>query len=221
MGRELKRVPLDFKWPLNKIWEGFINPHCKKCAKCDGTGRTTAHERLSDLVSLLMLSGEDSIKGKNHPYFDSIQKTVFGFNSIPSSDLAELTNGLSGREMSFMGHDACDRWTATNKIIKAAGLSKNWGTCTTCKGHRIDPSVRLKYTRWKEKEPPTGDGYQLWTTTNEGAPISPVFSTLKELCGYAAENCTTFAYNKTSKENWENMLNDGFVAHKEGNLIFT
>ena len=27
MGRELKRVPLDFQWPENKVWDGYLNPH--------------------------------------------------------------------------------------------------------------------------------------------------------------------------------------------------
>jgi hypothetical protein len=26
MGREVRRVPVDFDWPLEKIWEGFLNP---------------------------------------------------------------------------------------------------------------------------------------------------------------------------------------------------
>lgn len=38
MGRELKRVALDFKWPLNEVWKGFINPHyeghCTRCPDC-------------------------------------------------------------------------------------------------------------------------------------------------------------------------------------------
>lgn len=40
MSRELKRVPLDFEWPMNKPWEGYINPHYKKCDACDGNGST-------------------------------------------------------------------------------------------------------------------------------------------------------------------------------------
>lgn len=43
MGRELKRVALDFKWPMNKVWEGFLNPHygdCKQCPSCNGLGMT-------------------------------------------------------------------------------------------------------------------------------------------------------------------------------------
>lgn len=34
MGRQLKRVALDFNWPLGKTWEGFVNPHGKVCPDC-------------------------------------------------------------------------------------------------------------------------------------------------------------------------------------------
>lgn len=40
MGRELKRVPLNFSWPLSKIWSGYQNPHyeghCTDCPHCEG-----------------------------------------------------------------------------------------------------------------------------------------------------------------------------------------
>ena len=29
MGRKLMRVPLDFAWPLKKVWKGYINPYGK------------------------------------------------------------------------------------------------------------------------------------------------------------------------------------------------
>jgi hypothetical protein len=50
MGRELKRVPLDFNWPMNKVWEGFLNPHYKAtdCPHCEGTGSSPLARRLSD-----------------------------------------------------------------------------------------------------------------------------------------------------------------------------
>ena len=40
MGRELKRVPLDFDWPLHKIWPGFDNPYYPsgECEQCHGSG---------------------------------------------------------------------------------------------------------------------------------------------------------------------------------------
>lgn len=37
MGRELKRVPLDFMWPMKAVWKGYINPYRSvKCKACDG-----------------------------------------------------------------------------------------------------------------------------------------------------------------------------------------
>ncbi len=40
MGREIKRVPPDFDWPLNKVWEGYLNPlpYGDECEHCQGTG---------------------------------------------------------------------------------------------------------------------------------------------------------------------------------------
>lgn len=221
MGRQLKRVALDFNYPLNKTWEGFLNPHYKKCPHCEN-GYTQARERLQNLVSLIMLSGSDSLEGKNHPYFDHIQKFVYGFNSIPSKDMAELTTGLAGRECSRpFGHDACDRWSAEKKIIEAAGLDADkWGICPYCNGEAIDADIKEAYEAWQKYEPPTGEGYQLWENTSEGSPQSPVFKTLDELCGWCADNATTFGSSKASKESWLKMLDADFVCHQEGNMIF-
>jgi hypothetical protein len=50
MGREIKRVALDFNWPLNKVWEGFLNPHytATKCTSCDGGGYNPATKIIAD-----------------------------------------------------------------------------------------------------------------------------------------------------------------------------
>lgn len=38
MSRELKRVPLDFNWPLQKRWGGYLNPyHGMNCPHCNGS----------------------------------------------------------------------------------------------------------------------------------------------------------------------------------------
>lgn len=50
MGRELKRVPLDFEWPQNKVWQDYLNPHYSKshnCAACGGSGYSPPARRLS------------------------------------------------------------------------------------------------------------------------------------------------------------------------------
>lgn len=34
MGREIHRVPLDFDWPLNQPWQGYLNPYYEFCHEC-------------------------------------------------------------------------------------------------------------------------------------------------------------------------------------------
>jgi hypothetical protein len=52
MGRELKRVPADFDWPLSTTWKGYLNPHSDKwetCAACEGRGESPEVKHLHDL----------------------------------------------------------------------------------------------------------------------------------------------------------------------------
>ena len=51
MGREVKRVPLTFDWPLNKTWDGYLSPDKfdeVKCPDCRG-GYSPRAEYLYDL----------------------------------------------------------------------------------------------------------------------------------------------------------------------------
>lgn len=182
MSRQLKRVPLDFAWPLEKVWEGYLNPHYRECGACDGRGATAASKRLREIVSLLMISGEDSLRGRNHPYFTGAN---FDGRVVPSPDMAELSGGLAGRPpRDPFGHDSIDAWEAQKKIVAAAGLPETWGTCPVCGGDGIDPAARDAYEAWQKTEPPTGEGYQLWETVSEGSPVSPVFADVEAFVRY-------------------------------------
>lgn len=196
MGREIKRVPLNFDWPIGKVWSGFVNPHYKKCPDCD-SGHTVGGEMLKAIISLIMIAGGDAADGEKrkidsgrfwpHPYLHQIG--CYSFKTV-TPDMAELSAGLAGRSPSFMGHDSIDNYSARKKIVKAAGLSKRWGICPTCEGRAIDPAVRRKFERWKPKEPPIGDGWQLWETVSEGAPITPVLASADDLIQYLSLNGT-------------------------------
>ncbi len=71
--------------------------------------------------------------------------------------------------------------------------------------------------RWHEAiPPPVGEGFQLWETTTEGSPISPVFASLEELCDWAESNATTFGHYKTSSTEWRRMLSEGLVMTEIG-----
>lgn len=176
MGRKLMRVPLDFDWELKKVWKGYSNPYYQKCPDCE-TGYTEDREKLSEYVRELMFH----------------------------SGLDEITGGLAGRPpRQPFGHDAIDDWAADKKIIEAAGLNPDkWGICKTCGGEAIDPKNKKKYEEWEYYEPPKGEGFQLWETTSEGSPESPVFETIDKLCEWCEKNATTFASSKTTKERWK------------------
>lgn len=50
MGRDLKRVALDFDWPLNELWAGFQNPYpyAADCPDCKGSGYSPVAKHLHE-----------------------------------------------------------------------------------------------------------------------------------------------------------------------------
>ena len=50
MGLQLRRVPLDFNWPLEQVWSGFDNPLyvALQCAACGGDGYSPEDRHLKD-----------------------------------------------------------------------------------------------------------------------------------------------------------------------------
>jgi hypothetical protein len=98
MGKQVKRVPINFDWPMNKTWWGYELPEVI-CQTCAGMGR---------LFQLLTV--------------DLIQK----------GEIQRI-------------HDP--------------------ERCPTCDGKgRIRPIIEI----------PRGTGYQLWDTTHNWSPVSPV-----------------------------------------------
>jgi hypothetical protein len=97
-------------------------------------GGTVEFQYLEKLVGLLMLAGSDGVRGKRHPYFDTLDHMI-GLKGVPNESMAELTSALAGRQPDrFLGHDSIDQFKAIKAIIKAAGLPEKWGHCPTCKG---------------------------------------------------------------------------------------
>jgi hypothetical protein len=51
VSREIRRVPLDFDWPLNKVWAGYRQPEelrLPPCPDCEATGWSPEARRLND-----------------------------------------------------------------------------------------------------------------------------------------------------------------------------
>lgn len=185
MSREVRRVPLDFDWPHNKVWDGYLMPESLKsdpCDACRSTGTTPARQWVDQIARLLLMLDEDLNQQQRdrpmHPYLRDTGTRAWSVR--PSGDIAEFGTGLAGRPASFMGHDAVDGWRATEKVIRAAGLDPGtWGKCLSCDGLGYSdkyPGQSVDAEAWECTEPPTGEGWQLWETVSEGSPISPVFA---------------------------------------------
>lgn len=278
MGRKLYRVPLDFNWPKNKVWEGYLNPYyaqSTQCTACGGSGHNPgtrliaelfyAHDQRvikdivqgmsrtldaapqpvklepspTKLISAIMADPKAWLPWHDKITQDEVEELVkhgrlmdwtHTCNAVPGEGwkkkdppympTAEEVNAANSRSArNFMrSHDGINRFILIEFRAKKYDV---WGPCTHCDDGRVWPEgVKEKYEAWTEEEPPKGEGYQLWENTTEGSPQSPVFATLDELCSWCAENASTFGSFKATAEQWREMLDDGFVAHREGNVVF-
>lgn len=260
MGRELKRVALDFQWEIGKIWSGYINPHPRhKCLECDGDGWSNHYKELEEIWygwnseiyepnpfkegsiynitawknNLIQEDVDALIEADRLWEFtrtplteeqeDIIRKRIAdGKNSwLPyNNEYRPTAKEVNEWNLKGMGHDSVNCAIIIKSKLKKEGKSH---LCEYCNGEGENwQNQRAKdnYYNWESYEPPKGDGYQLWETTSDGSPNSPVFKTIEELCEWCEENATTFADLRATKEEWMVMLNDNFVYHKNGDKIF-
>lgn len=259
MGRELRKVALDFVWPVGQLWKGFVNPfHSQKCESCDGSGQNPATKKLSDdwysfgkedWVYLDNGRRYNNAAWQNHITeieIDALLKAdrLWDFTRIPINKEQEdivkkrmaeghnswlpFNNGkiptpdeVNNWNRRGMGHDGSNQWICVRARAEHLGV---YGSCEFCDGEgEIWQSEEIKklHDDWKEFDPPTGEGFQLWSTTTEGHPMTPVFNSLEALCEYCEkENVSVFGSNGATKEKWMKMLSDDHVYHQEGNIIF-
>ena len=239
MGRELKRVPLDFKWAKNQVWKGYVNPyHSMECKSCNGEGINPATKKISDdwythlrtdgkqgwskdltdvEVEALARSGRLDGLIPGNPWFDEekgkwmswVNKELIEVAQpvYPSAD--EVNKHFASKSF---GHDSINRWVCAMARAKHLGV---YGKCEYCGGEgRIWQNNEIKklHEEWQDFEPPVGDGYQLWETTSEGSPVSPVFDTLEKLCEWCEDGASTFGSLKTTKEQWMKMLGEDEIV---------
>lgn len=204
MGRQVRRVPLDFAWPMNETWPGFLPPQCRACPSACVHGSTIDGKWLEVISHLLMMCGEARRGRPMHPWLAALPLAPYR----PTTDrFTELTSRLAGRPPSIFGHDGIDRWRATAAILKAAGLPEDWGTCQTCSGSGIHPDDQAMVDAWESEPPPSGPGFQMWETTSEGSPISPVFATPELLASWLATNgASAFGSEGATYEQWLGMI---------------
>ena len=243
------RVPLDFSWPVNKVWEGYVNPHynATKCTHCDGTGYSPMAKKLTDqwygyapfrpedrgsvpftindapirAFAERNVSHAPEFYGRDSGAVDrEARRLIELFNGqwshhLNDDDVAALIAGErlydfthtwtpgtgwtpkqpphvpTAREvnewsLSGMGHDSINQWKVVKAECVRQGVSE---TCDYCHGESVIwlyEEDRLRYEAWESREPPEGDGYQIWETVSEGSPISPVFARPEQLASHMA-----------------------------------
>ena len=122
--------------------------------------------------------------------------------------------GLKG-----FGHDSLNCHFVVEAACERLGVV---ATCPVCDGHGdiATDAQREAAENVEEYEPPVGEGWQLWETTSEGSPTSPVFATAEELAEWCAENATVFADMKQPAEAWlAGFVND--TTDVESLLVIT
>lgn len=139
MGREVKRVPLDFDHPLEKVWYGYQITFC--------------HEEYNE---------------------------------------------------------GCERCREFARIMGIPMIEYD------CEPGKPCPDWKKHF----KVDPPEGEGWQLWETTTEGAPVSPVFRTPEELAEWCEGNATVFADIKATKNEWLEAIKSGLIAAQCGNALF-
>lgn len=221
--RIVKRVPLDFDAPLNETYAGYVMPaeiRPSDCTDCEGSGygqtarwlRTTfyAHnvghpvggwgDKLVQAdVDALVEAGRLRQLRHREPTEDNpcthewvmVPRTAEEVNAAQRAPWGMDLHSHDDINVSVLVRSRCERLGADHE-------------CSTCNGHGLigTPEQIDAYENWTGTEPPEGGGWQMWETTTEGSPQTPVFATAEELADYCAVHCTVFADMRWTVDEW-------------------
>lgn len=208
MGREIKRVPIDFSWPLDQTWAGFVNPHRGvKCDTCDGRGFTPEYQALEkdwygwdeagyslgryvgsqyrltqEEVDLLVDRGR--LTEIVSTYDSEKGRWVTKLNEDGSKYYPDASVVNEAAKHNSMLHDSSNCWIICKHRAEKQGIEI---ICPICEGGGqlwASPEIKQMHDDWEDIPPPEGEGWQVWETVGEGSPITPVFETPEELIEY-------------------------------------
>lgn len=223
MGRDVRRVPMDFDWPMKETWQGYLLPaelHEDTCPDCEN-GMTADGELITGIA--YMITGladdvSDQARGRAmHPYLQPIQDVSYVHGRPrPTPRFEEFIKGLFPED-DGPGFGGRQPYRMARRLIELAGLDYEWAYCLTCKGHgsveRYE-GQRAEAEAWEHVEPPEGEGWQMWETTSEGSPMSPVFATPDELATWLADTgASMFGSTTATKDRWLSIITGDDFAH--------
>jgi hypothetical protein len=222
--RTVKRVPLDFDAPLNKVWQGYLMPDemvPPRCPDCDATGYSPTARWLQATfydhsvregvggwndklvqadVDALVEAGRLRHLVKREPTEDNSRRHEW--ITVPRT--AEEVNAAQHGPERFLGecsHDAINVHIMVESRCERLGAPSR---CERCGGEGMlgTDEERAAYDNWTGTEPPEGEGWQLWETTSEGSPQSPVFASAEALAAWCEGNATVFADMRWTAAQW-------------------
>ena len=250
MGREVKRVPLDFAHPIGTTWPGYLSPDSlneNPCGECDARGYSPRARYLHSLWygyvpfrpedngSVPLTTTSPAVRAfaegnvQRAPEFygsteDAVEREARRLcdlwngqwsHHLNAEDVAALVAAdrlwdltrtfvpgegwqtinppavptpeqVNSWHISGFGHDSINAHVVIDARCAREGVPDR---CEQCGGHgsfEAYPGQRADAEAWERTEPPTGDGWQLWETVSEGAPISPVFDSAEDLARWMA-----------------------------------
>lgn len=235
MGRVAKRVPMDFDWPLKKTWGGYLMPDDlseQECSTCGGDGYSPEGRAIADTFYPHQIEWGNGERANRLAWHDKIgQKEVD--HLIKEGRLRTWVQGEDGerghwespprtaaevneqqRRNALDSHDAINRHILIKYRCKRLGIA-TW--CPACKGNGSVEKYegqRAEAEAWGPTEPPTGEGWQMWETTGEGSPMSPVFVTPEELAQWLADTgASMFGSTGAGRDQWLSIITGEDFAH--------
>jgi len=175
----VKRVPLDFYWPVGYLWHGYMNPWPGpiECEDCGGTGLNSECQKLFRNFR------------RWAPRLTEQEVELATQAGVSSEEITQILNRVWGEVDTQL-----IRSYLTEIRAKTTGI---WGLCTVCKGKKRvvnpNPAVQQLYTdvdlfeEWRPIEPPKGDGWQLWQVRADGGyPQSAVYKSDEQLAKWCS-----------------------------------
>jgi hypothetical protein len=221
--RTVKRVPLDFAWPLNRKWEGYLTPErfiFPKCRACDGTGESPEARAVSETFYPHQIGGSNAERLAWHDKIGQAEVDHLverGRLSVRKDGRWAAPVGLTAAEvnakqqgLTLGSHDAVNRWILVKFRCGVLGITVE---CPACggEGDIATPEQREAADAWVPVDPSAGEGWQLWETTSEGSPVSPVFATAEELADWCEPHATLFASLGATRAEWLQMFREDTV----------
>jgi hypothetical protein len=159
MGRELKRVPLHFDWPMGMTWIGYINPFedlRQNCGVCDGSGYSP-----------------DAIRFQNEWYGDEpFDAVTYGSSPLKRSHQAIVAQAR--RNSTYI------RMELESEIDRLFNL---WSSQWCHQLSQVDVDALVAAGRLKSLGPdPTADDVNTWSFSGMGHDAINAYICIKARC---------------------------------------